>query len=138
MAQNLDIEATLRAEQERLTTRKQEIESELADINHRLARINAYFGPTAGPSQITRPPQGNRHPRGYVQSTVLKTITEHPQGLTTAELITQLAPLGIGQQSIANALGALVQAQKIISQGRGRKYLPGSREVPTAPDQPSP
>jgi hypothetical protein len=36
-------------------------------------RINAYFGTTPGPFQITKPPEGNRHPRGFVQSTVLKT-----------------------------------------------------------------
>jgi len=35
----------------------------------------------------SRPPQGDRRPRGFVQSTVLKVITEHPQGMTTAEII---------------------------------------------------
>src|SRR5207244_414761 len=99
--------------QERLSSRKQEIESELADIEGRLARINAYFGTTARPSQITRPPQGERRPRGFVQATVLKTITEHPQGMTTSEINKELGPQGISQQSVANALGALVQAQKI-------------------------
>jgi hypothetical protein len=43
---------------------------------------------------------GEQHPRGFVQQTVLKTITEHPQGLTTAELIALLKPLNVGQQSI--------------------------------------
>jgi hypothetical protein len=42
-------------------------------------RINAYFDTTPGPFQIAKPPQGRQHPRGFVQSTVLKTITEHPQ-----------------------------------------------------------
>jgi DNA topoisomerase IA len=139
MAQtDIDIDAALKADQERLTSRKQEIEAELEYINQRLARITAYFGATATPSQITRPPQKDRHPRGFVQATVLKTITEHPQGMTSAELVEELGPQGIGQQSIANALSALVQAQKVIAQGRGGKYLPASAEVPTAPDQPSP
>jgi hypothetical protein len=139
MAQTeIDIDAALKAEQERLTLRKQEIEAELEHINERLARINAYFGATATPSEITRPPQGERHPRGFVQATVLKTIAEHPQGMTSAEIVEELGPQGIGQQSIANALSALVQAQKVIAQGRGGKYLPASAEVPTAPDQPSP
>jgi hypothetical protein len=99
-------------------------------------RISA-FGVTPGPFQITRPPQGDRHPRGFVQSTVLKTITEHPQGMTTGEIITELGPQGIGRDPIANALGALVQAKKISSPGKEGKYLPAAAEVPTAPDQPS-
>jgi hypothetical protein len=100
-------------------------------------RINAYFGTTPGPFQITKPPQGDKHPRGFVQSTVLKTLTEHPQGMTTAEIITELGPQGIGRGSIENALGMLIQARKISSQDRVGKYHPAAPEVPTAPDQPS-
>src|SRR5438477_4284534 len=100
-------------------------------------RINAALVTTPGPFQITKPPQGDRHPRGFVQSTILKAITEHPQGMTTAEIITELGPQGIGQDSIEHALGALVQAKKISPQDRVGKYLPAAPEVPTAPDQPS-
>ena len=100
-------------------------------------RINAYFGTAPGPFQITKPPQGDRHPRGFVQSTVLKTLTEHPQGMTTAEIITELGPQGIGRDPIENALGALIQARKISPQDRVGKYLSAAPEVPTAPDQPS-
>jgi hypothetical protein len=57
--------------------------------------------------------------------------------MTTGEIITELGPQGIGRDSIANALGALVQAKKISSPGREGKYLPAAAEVPTAPDQPS-
>ena len=136
--QKPDIDALLKEEQERLTTRKQKLQAELDEIAHRLDRISAYFGMEKQPSQITRPPRtGERHPRGFVQSTVLKTITEHPQGMTTAELVKELGPQKIGQQSIANALSALVATQKITSEGRGGKYRPASPEVPTAPDQPS-
>src|SRR6266403_4384405 len=81
-------------------------------------RINAYFGTTPGPFQITKPPQGDRHPRGFVQSTVLKTLTEHPQGMTTAEIITELGPQGISRGPIETALGALIQARKISPQDR--------------------
>jgi hypothetical protein len=100
-------------------------------------RINAYFGTTSGPFQITKPPQGDRHPRGFVQSTVLKTLTEHPQGMTTGEIITELGPQGIGWDRIENALGALIQARKISPQDRVGKYHSAAPEVPTAPDQPS-
>ena len=100
-------------------------------------RINAYFGTTPGPFQITKPPQGEQHPRGFVQSTVLKTITEHPQGMTNAEIITELGPQGIGGELVAKAVGELVQAKKISSPGREGKYLSAASEVPNAPDQPS-
>jgi hypothetical protein len=138
--QHLDIDAALKAEQDRLTARKQELEAELSEINQRLGRISRYFTDEPAPSFRLTPPTARsweRHPRGFVQNAVLKTITEHPQGMTVAELSKELGPQGIGQQSIANALGALVQQAKVTSQGRGGKYLPADPEVPTAPDQPS-
>ena len=100
-------------------------------------RINAYFGTTPGPFQITKPPEGDRHRRGFVRSTVLKTLTEHPQGMTAAEIITELGPQGIDRDSIENALGALIRARKISPQDRVGKYHSAAPEVPTAPDQPS-
>jgi hypothetical protein len=119
---HIDVDATLKAEQERLASRRQELETEIQEIDQRLRRVAAYFGGASAPSQITRRPQGNRHPRGFVQATVLKTITEHPQGMTSAEMTKALGTQGIGQQSIANALSALIQAKKISSEGRGGKY----------------
>ena len=101
-------------------------------------RINAQFGATRGPFQIGKPPRkGDKHPRGFVQSTVLKTITEHPQGMTTAEIIAELRAQGIGQQSITSALRALIQADKVSLQREGGKYFSATATVPTAPDQPS-
>jgi len=99
-------------------------------------RINAYFGTTRVAFQITTPPQGNGHPRGFVQSTVLKIISEHPQGMTAFEVIRELDPQHIDQRPIANALEALVRAKKVSLQERG-KYISTAAEVPTAPDQPS-
>jgi hypothetical protein len=101
------------------------------------SRISAQFGAAQGPFQITKPPHGDKHPRGFVQSTVLKTITEHPQGMTTTEITAELAPQGIGQQSVVDALHALVQADKVSLQRDGSKYSSAAAEVPTAPDQPS-
>jgi hypothetical protein len=97
--------------------------------------INSYFGMTPVQLQIRKPPQGDRNPRGFVQSTVLKIITEHPQEMTSAGIIKELGPQGIGEQLIENALGALLQAKKVSS--RGGKYISAAAEVPTAPDQPS-
>jgi hypothetical protein len=99
-------------------------------------RINAQFD-ASGPFQITKPPQGGKHLRGFVESAVLKTVTEHPQGMTTWEITAELGPQGIGRQSIANALGALVEAEKVSLHREGSKYFSAAAEVPTAPDQPS-
>jgi len=100
-------------------------------------RINAFTVRTPKPFQITHPPQRDRHPQGFVQSAVLKTITEHPQGMTTAGIIAELGCQGIGRQSIEDALGVLLRAKKVGMQGSGGKYNPAAPEVPTAPDQPS-
>jgi hypothetical protein len=141
MAEHPDIDVALKAEQDRLTSRKQELEDELSEIDRKLARINRYFDDE--PQQPLRrsspiPRIDNRHPRGFVQSTVLTTIAEHPQGLTRGELINLLKPQSIGEQSISNALGALADANKITApQTRGGKYFSATEEVPTAPDQPS-
>lgn len=99
-------------------------------------RNNAHIGMMRGPFQITTPPQGSGHPRGFVESTVLKTLTEHPQGMTAAEMIKELDPQHIDQRSIASALAALVRAKKVSLQERGN-YISTAAEVPTAPDQPS-
>ncbi|TMJ63904.1 MAG: hypothetical protein E6G83_16355 [Alphaproteobacteria bacterium] len=143
MAQtHVDIDSALEAEQQRLTSRKQELETELAEINSRLARITRYFTDEPTPSSRFSPPsprRGDRHPRGFVQQTVLKTISEHPQGLSRGEIIKLLATEGIGEQSISNSLSALVEARKVLlPQTRGGKYRSAAAEVPTAPDQPSP
>jgi hypothetical protein len=101
------------------------------------SRINDYLGTTRGPFQITTPPKGSRHPRGFVQSAVLKTISEHPQGMTAAEIIKELEPDHIDPHSIDHALGVLVWAKKVRLQEGGGRYISAAAEVPTAPDQPS-
>jgi hypothetical protein len=127
---HLDVDATLKAEQERLTSRKQELQTEIQGIDQRLRRIAAYFGGASAQSQITRPPQGSRLPRGFVQGAVLKTITGHPEGMTSGEITKALGGQGIGQQSIANALSALIQSEKISSEGRRGKYRSVAEAVP--------
>jgi hypothetical protein len=99
-------------------------------------RINTRLNTTSGPFQITKPPV-DKHPRGFVQATVLKTISEHPQGMTSGEITKALGPEGIGQQSISNALSVLIQAKKVSSEGWTGKYRATTDEVSTAPDLPS-
>jgi hypothetical protein len=57
--------------------------------------------------------------------------------MTSTEIVTKVGAQGIGQQSISDALGTLVQAKKVTSEARDGKYFPAAAEVPTAPDQPS-
>jgi hypothetical protein len=99
-------------------------------------RINARFNTTSQPFLITKPPV-DKHPRGFVQATVLKTVCEHPQGMTSDEITKALGREGIGQQSIMNALSALTEARKISSGGCGGRYRSTTDEVPSAPDVPS-
>ncbi len=57
-------------------------------------RINARSNTRSAPFQITKPPV-DKHPRGFVQATVLKTISEHPQGMTSGEITKVLGSQGI-------------------------------------------
>jgi len=99
-------------------------------------RISAYSSKLAT-FQITKSPLADQHQGSFVQSTVLKTITEHPQGMTVPEICSELGSQGIGHQSIANALNDLVQAQKLGWERTAGKYYSTAAEMPTAPDQPS-
>ena len=55
MAQShLDIDAALKAEQERLSSRSRRLETELSEINSRLARITRYFTDEPQPSSDFR------------------------------------------------------------------------------------
>jgi hypothetical protein len=130
-------------ERARLSERRKDIAAELKSVDAEIAGIDASFNALSlssgsqQPTRSSRSSSGERHPRGFVQQTVLKTITEHPQGMTNAELIAALKSQKIGLQSISNALGALVEKNKISSEGRGGKHRPATTDVPTAPDRPS-
>jgi hypothetical protein len=139
-----NLKEIMERERARLSDRRKDVADELESIDAEIAGIDAYFKAMSSssrsqqqPARSSRLSSAKRHPRGFVQQAVLKTITEHPQGMTTAELIDALKPQHIGQQSISNALGALIEQNKITSEGRGGKYRPASYDVPTAPDQPS-
>ena len=125
MAEHLDIDAALKQEQQRLNSRKQELETELAEINTKLNRIHRYFSDESAPSSRRPPPtpqSGNRAARGSVQTTVFELINENPEGLTRSEIITKLPD--VQEQSISNALSTLVKTGRINSGGRCGKYRP--------------
>ena len=122
----IDIDAALKAEQEKLNSRKKELETELAEINGKLGRINRYFSeePQQDPFKLTPSlPSRDRRERGYVQDKVKATIYSHPDGITSGELTRALD--GISGQSIQNALSALRKGNQIVRDGaRGGKYRP--------------
>ena len=135
MAENTDIRNRMEGRRTELSDRRQTLHTEIDEIDAELRAINAYFAaleerPQARQRSDRTAQNGERHPRGFVQQTVLKTITEHPQGLTTAELIVLLKPLNVGQQSISSALGALREGNKIIFGGRGGKHRPAAARGP--------
>src|SRR5215831_1030282 len=76
-----------------------------------------------------------RHPRGFVQSTVLKIIGEHPQGIAIA-IIKELDRQDIDQHAIAAALVAVLRGKQLSLRECGGKYIPTAAEVPAGPDQP--
>jgi DNA-binding transcriptional ArsR family regulator len=135
-AQHIDIDAALKAEQERLTTRKTELESELSEITSRLGRISRYFNDEPPPVfKLTPPkPPGDRVARGEVQTKVREAIyTAGPDGISTGELNQILK--GTSPQSIQNSLKALRDQNAIIKDDRrGGKYRPVTIE-PTPPPE---
>jgi hypothetical protein len=134
MAQNqhLDIDAALKAEQDRLISRKQELETELADINTRLARIHRYYNDEPPQRSRSAPTQhkraGDRAERGSVQMAVLEIIDQNSGGLTRAEIIAKLPDVQV--QSISNALAQLSKSHRVHFPGRGGKYRPITIEPP--------
>jgi hypothetical protein len=125
--QQLDIDAALKAEQERLASRKEELSAELDEINVRLARIGRYFTeeePADRRFKLTPPkPPIDRRNRGYVQEQVKATVFAHRDGITSGDLNKALE--GISPQSIQNALAALRRSNQIIKDGdRGGKFRP--------------
>ena len=134
--QEPNIDALLLAEQERLNKRKEELESELTQLNVRLSKINRYFTDEEpqDPFKLTPPrPSSDRRERGAVQEQVKATIYSRPQGISTSELNKALD--GISPQSIQNSLTALRKAGHITKDdGKGGKYRPVTLE-PTPPPE---
>jgi len=75
----------------------------------------------------------DKHPRGFVQATVLNTKSEDSQGMTSGEITNALGCQGINSERAESAY----PGEKISSEDRGGKYRSAAAEVPTAPDRPS-
>ena len=128
-----DIDALLKQEQEALTSRKTELESEIADINSRLARIGRYFSdePAQRPSTLTPRRSVTRTERGSVQMAVYRALeAAGSTGLTKSQLIEALP--AINQQSISNALKKFTTDSVVTWEGRRKPYIFKPRETSTA------
>jgi DNA gyrase/topoisomerase IV subunit A len=126
--QHIDIDAALQAEQERLTSRKQELETELGQITQRLARIERYFADEPQHHTAPRRQPTDRAQRGEVKASVEKIVLQHTGGITRAEINKQL-PDANGQ-SISNALAALKEDGVIMQSAPRQPYFPA--KPPTA------
>ena len=85
--QEPNIDALLLAEQERLNKRKEELESELTQLNVRLSKINRYFTDEEpkDPFKLTPPrPSSDRRERGAVQNRLRRPSTRAPRGSAPA------------------------------------------------------
>jgi hypothetical protein len=125
--QEPDIDALLLAEQERLNKRKEELESELTQLNVRLSKINRYFTDEEpqDPFKLTPPrPSSDRRERGAVQEQVKATIYSRPQGISTSELNKALD--GISPQSIQNSLTRTSQGRPDHQRRRQGRQVPTS------------
>jgi len=133
MPEQINVKGIMEGERTRLTTRKTELETELAQIEEELDAVNRYFGVTAKPDfKLTPPkPPDDRPERGAVQEQVKATIYSRPEGISTGELNRALPD--VSGQSIQNALGSLRKSNQIVKDGaRGGKYRPITLE-PTPP-----
>jgi hypothetical protein len=131
--QKPDIDALLKQEQEALNSRKTELETEIAEINTKLARIHRYFTDEPPPRQpaLTARRSATRTERGAVQMAVYRALeAAGSSGLTKAQLIEKLP--AINQQSISNALKKFTTDSAVTWGGRGKPYIFKPRETPTA------
>src|SRR4051812_33773209 len=98
-------EAMIQKERERLTKqrddaleRRKKIDDEIAAIDIEFEAIRAYEGVKAGKAQkgtaASKGTGGKRAPRGSRQQEVLDLIGQHPDGLTRAEILTELGAKG--------------------------------------------
>jgi hypothetical protein len=123
-----DMTNVVAAERERLTkersgieTKIGELQSQLAEIDHKLGAIDAYEKALTGKlpaGAVPRRRQGaKRAGHGEKQAQVLKLVEAAAEGVVRGELTEKLGVKGskVGEQSVSNALNALKKAGKIGS-----------------------
>src|SRR5260221_8672708 len=114
-----DMTTIVASERDRLTKERSDIEtkmgalqSQLAEVDHKLMAIEAYKQALNGkpPTKVTPKQRQIAKPtrRGEKQAQVLKLIEAAAEGVVRGELIASLGVKGIkaGEQSVSNALNA--------------------------------
>ena len=119
---------TLQKQREEVEARRTAIDDELAVIQGKLDRIEAYFNPfKPEPPKNTRVPRptGTRKPRkAGVRDAVLAKIAENKDGISRKDLLAAMgATEKAMEQSISNAVSALKKESKISGEGGHYKAL---------------
>jgi hypothetical protein len=93
----------LTARREELTTQVRDLEAVIASVDHELSAIAAYETARTGKQSV-------KAPRGTKRDTVLAIIREH-QPITRAQIVEKLG----GDKGLSNMLNALKKAGKITA-----------------------
>lgn len=107
----------LQKAREEIIARRDAVDQELADLDGKLSRIDAYFNPRPmAPTTMKRVrTTTTRAPRqGGIREKVLEEIKKHPTGIKRADLLTAMnATDKKAEQSISNAVANLKKAGAI-------------------------
>lgn len=115
----------LQKQREEVLQRQAAINEELATIDGKLERIEAYFNPPPATREpVARKPRttsGTRKPRqSGVRDGVLAEIAKHPDGISRKDLLAAMSATTKGQeQSVSNAVAALKKDGKITDPAKG-------------------
>lgn len=99
--------------------RQQEAEKEVTQLETELAAIAAYDAARKG-KKVAAAPRAPRGRKGAKREALLALITEHPDGMTRAEIIEAMTAHGdkAAEQSISNALSALKRDSRLTQEGK--------------------
>src|SRR5665648_620350 len=97
--------------------KQQEAGREIAQLEAQLAAIAAYDAALKGTSAPDKP-RAARGRRGEKREAIRELIAQHPDGLTSKELLTAMQAHGdkAAEQSISNALSAMKKAGRLIQE----------------------
>src|SRR5205085_7046616 len=111
----------LSKERSAIEAKMSELQSQLGEVDHRLAALEAYEKALNGKMPTRAMPGrqqgGKRAGRGEKQAQVFKSVEAAAEGATRGQLLEKLGVKGnkAGEQSVSNALNALKKSGKIGS-----------------------
>ncbi len=97
--------------------KKAEVERELGAIERELIAFDAYDRAKGGKAERvpTGGPRRVKGRRGEKRKSILEMLSQHPDGLTRAEILNLTGVKGdkLGEQSVSNALSALTRQNRL-------------------------